>query len=794
MTVSNSPLDICNISSSNIEKSTSELRTIEATTKAETLQRLRPVLTTAIVLPQVCFSVASWQRHPEEILLQILRHEWSTCDLIVRSSARSEDGAGSSSAGKYLSVPNVKGKEAITTAVSSVVDSYGEFSLDDQVFVQPMVVSPTVSGVLFTKDPNTGGDYLVISYNEHGDTAAITGGRTNTVRTRFHFRGKSSSDALVTRLSRLVDELERYLHYKPMDIEFCFDANDQLYLLQVRPLIVRSGIDIPLANFEDRLSTVADRIAAGLQPHPHLYGSRAIFGTMPDWNPAEIVGTRPRPLATSLYRHLITDGVWANQRASYGYRDISGCRLLHTFAGIPFVDVRASFNSFVPARLNPNLGQRLVDFYLAQLAAHPELHDKIEFEIALSCYAFDVRQRLHTLEDHGFSSSDCDEIAEHLRVITNNVIKADGHWHLDQAKLAELDARRVRVQESNISILEKIFWLLEDAKNYGTLPFAGLARSAFVAVQFLRSMATTGLLEQADCDLFLSSIETVGSNLTSDFAKLEKSQFLVKYGHLRPGTYDILSPRYDESPWQYFDWNIRPEPPKKPQFRLRLDQLKSIDRALKEHGLEQDALGLFDFIQASIQGREYGKFVFTKNLSDALRLIEKLGKTVGFDKEALSLLDIRDLLEIHSSGFDLKRHLSDGISRGRAQYAETLRISLPPLLTHPNDVWSFTLPQTMPNFVTQRRIIAPVRTHQQADDLKGRIVAIPSADPGFDWIFSRGIAGFITAYGGANSHMAIRACELGIPAVIGAGEQLFSSWSTANRLFIDCAGKTVEVH
>jgi len=763
-------------------------------TKAEALQSLEGRVRSATVLPQVCFSVERWTFDASGVLGRIARQSWSGDPVIVRSSARSEDGLRSSAAGKYLSIPNVRGETEIADAIRRVIDSYDPCAPNDQVFVQPMIQDAVAAGVLFTKDPNTGGDYLVINYSENDDTAAITSGKTNAVRMRYHVRGRPSAEPIVSRLSQLADELEACLAYRPMDIEFCFDAAGRLFLLQVRPLVVRNAIDIPLAHFEERLAAVADRVAAGMQPHPHLYGSRAIFGTMPDWNPAEIVGTRPRPLATSLYRYLITDGVWANQRASYGYRDVSGCRLLHLFAGVPFVDVRASFNSFLPAKLDASLGQRLVDHYLGQLELHPELHDKVEFDIALSCYTFDLDRRLDALLTHGFTTSECYQLGDQLRAITNNVIKADGHWLGDQSKLAELDARRVRVHESGITKLEKIYWLLEDAKKYGTLPFAGLARSAFVAVQLLRSMVTTGLLHQSDCDLFLSSIETVGSSLTQDFARFTKEEFLAKYGHLRPGTYDILSPRYDEAPSQYFDWSKRPEPPEKPEFRLRLDQIKSIDRALKKHGLQQDAVGLFDFMQASIQGREYAKFVFTKNLSDALRLIEQLGAKVSLDKEALSLVDIRDLLEVHSSGFDLKEHLSHGISRGRSQYAETLRVCLPPLLNSPNDVWSFSLPQTLPNFVTQHRIIAPVQSHHEPHDLDGKIVAIPSADPGFDWIFSRGVAGFITAYGGANSHMAIRACELGIPAVIGAGDQLFALWSTASRLFIDCASKTVEVH
>ena len=70
---------------------------------------------------------------------------------------------------------------------------------------------------------------------------------------------------------------------------------------------------------------------------------------------------------------------------------------------------------------------------------------------------------------------------------------------------------------------------------------------------------------------------------------------------------------------------------------------------------------------------------------------------------------------------------------------------------------------------------------------------MPSADPGFDWIFTRDISGFVTQFGGANSHMAIRTGELGIPAVIGAGETLFQRWRAARKLCIDCTNQKVSV-
>ena len=46
-------------------------------------------------------------------------------------------------------------------------------------------------------------------------------------------------------------------------------------------------------------------------------------------------------------------------------------------------------------------------------------------------------------------------------------------------------------------------------------------------------------------------------------------------------------------------------------------------------------------------------------------------------------------------------------------------------------------------------------------------------------------------YGGANSHMAIRTAELGIPAVIGAGSRHYQLWSKAKLLELDCGNKHV---
>jgi phosphoenolpyruvate-protein kinase (PTS system EI component) len=87
----------------------------------------------------------------------------------------------------------------------------------------------------------------------------------------------------------------------------------------------------------------------------------------------------------------------------------------------------------------------------------------------------------------------------------------------------------------------------------------------------------------------------------------------------------------------------------------------------------------------------------------------------------------------------------------------------------------------------------PHRVHGVDQQIAGTIVLIENADPGFDWIFSHEIAALVTKYGGANSHMAIRCAEFGIPAAIGCGEAIFSRLSAAGLARLDCAARRIEV-
>ena len=143
---------------------------------------------------------------------------------------------------------------------------------------------------------------------------------------------------------------------------------------------------------------------------------------MPDWNPAEIIGLRPKRLAISLYKELITDETWAYQRDNYGYKNLRSHPLLVSFLGIPFIDTRVSFNSFIPKNLNNKTAKKLVNHYLSELHTNKNHHDKVEFEIIFSCFYFGIEQKLEKLKKRDFSKNELDDIKNSLLSLTNKII------------------------------------------------------------------------------------------------------------------------------------------------------------------------------------------------------------------------------------------------------------------------------------------------------------------------------------------------------------------------------------
>ena len=804
----------------------------------------------------------------------------------------------------------------------------------------------------------------------------------------------------------------------------------ELYCLQVRPLVMQHKQDLYDIITPRALERLSKRIKALSAPHPNVLGAKAIFGVMPDWNPAEIIGLKPKRLALSLYKEIVTDGVWAYQRDNYGYRNLRSHPLMHSFLGIPYIDVRLSFNSFIPKHLDDNIATKLVDYYLSALESTPEAHDKIEFDIVFSCYDFSTPKRLQALLKHGFNDNELKRVEFALLNLTNSILAKDSGLYLkDLAKSQKLEARYSAIVDSSLSLYDKIYWLLEDCKRFGTLPFAGVARAAFVAMQILRSLVEIGFLSTQEKEEFLGSLHTISKQLSDDIAHLQEDsidEFLAVYGHLRAGSYDILSARYDEGFDYYFgskcgdsvlgrhsgalsfglesaiassrgvdrpqvlsslrdlqstdssskilpretmgeqkvdsspaatpslrasemsvaihtstqkiatlestfekshdfkenayfpslrdtapavawqstqtktqnlessfdksqkmdchatatalarndtknatskkvdsrDKNAQsafdkqaaggricdekaglcsgeqgdktcglstpratnsllfrakqakrcerelagffrkptPKPsqaesPQQKPYHISSDRLRALDSLLKEHGLEICAKDLFIFLKQAIEGRESVKFAFSKFLSKALSYIKELGESLQIPASDMAHLDIKSILSLYASLYkdSPKERFLQEIAANKQEYNLTCALKLPALITKPDEVFAFFSSKVVPNFITQKLVIGEAieldSTTQQ--NLQGSIVLIKSADPGYDYLFTKDIAGFITCYGGSNSHMAIRASELQIPAVIGVGEHAYQAYASATRIQLDCQAQRI---
>jgi glutamine kinase len=129
-------------------------------------------------------------------------------------------------------------------------------------------------------------------------------------------------------------------------------------------------------------------------------------------------------------------------------------------------------------------------------------------------------------------------------------------------------------------------------------------------------------------------------------------------------------------------------------------------------------------------------------------------------------------------------------------YEITCQLELPNIISSARDFEYFETPPSDPNYIGKSTTVGEVaylRSDEISKKIKNKIVLIHSADPGYDWIFSHDIKGLITEFGGANSHMAIRCSELGIPAAIGVGAEKFSKLNKQEVIKIDCGNRRLGV-
>lgn len=768
----------------------------EISTKSDTLMSIRDLVKKSYVEDIEVVYVREFLGGSSDVYSRIAK-TFAGDTIVVRSSSKNEDSMVSSNAGHFESVLGVdsSSEKEVCDAITAVMHSYieGEVTdsaleqiMDEQILVQRQTKDIKLSGVVFTRDIIYNRPYYMITYDDNGSTDSVTSGQGGKTKWIAKNVSREFVDDDFLALIFAVREIEEIFgDVEALDIEFGIDSNRRVVIFQVRPLAAIIGKPTPMTDHEF-IDTKAFAKCNYLD-------TNHILSDMAYWNPAEIIGTNPRPLDYSLYRELITARIWSKGLEELGYTQVDD-ELMQKVGNKPYISVNYTFDGLTPACIDGQLRYKLNRYYESKLKKDKTAHDKIEFEIVFNSYDFMTDERLKELAENGFTDSEINQIRNALFELTQNVVNSyDDICDRDNKALEMLTELRHDIRDHSplsdtnvMKLYNYIEVLLNSIKQHGTPQFTRQARCAFMARSFCRTLVEKGYFTQNEMDAFMLSISTVASEFERDFdryshGEMTREEFNRIYGHLRLGTYDIRTDCYRE---MYFDMgSVRLTGNNKKQREAAMLDETKLKMALDEAGLDITPAKFTEFLISATKNREYFKFEFTKSLSLMLEIIIKLGGILGIAREDMSYLEIQDLLSYHSRDSYIQI-----IQARRNMYHAYKYLVLPEVIFGVGDIDVIDIDEARPNFITNKVAEADVIDLDEHDnaDITGRIVVVTKADPGYDWIFAKNIAGFVTKYGGAASHMAIRCAEFGIPAAIGCGEKIYQKVRIMERMELNC--------
>ena len=766
---------------------------LNLSSKAKTLKKIS-LISKKINIPKFFFTnKLQIKKNRNQIINKVIRI-FNKEKIIVRSSSGDEDGKYFSNAGKYDSSIITKNDfNNINKSINIVCKKL--LSNKDEIIFQTYVQDPEISGVVFTRDLSTNAPYYVINYDTSGKSDLITSGKKNISQKTLNIL--KNLKKIPQKFSKLINDvkfLEKIFNEDRLDIEFAIKKN-QVFIFQVRKL--KDIRKINDKEFFSAIQNIEKKLIKIFSFNPTLFGKKNILSNMSDWNPAEMIGSKSKPLSISLYENLITDDIWAKQRSNYGYKNVTPNRLMINLLGAPYIDLRTDLNSFLPKNLNSKISKKSVDYFLSKIEKNTNVHDKIEFDVIPTCYELKKTDQLKFL-----NHLERKDYTKELKKLTIDIISKNKFLQNDIIKINKLD-KNIKNYEKYNNPIQKIFFLIHACKELGTLSFAGIARCAFVSTKILRDLLSIGLLNNNDLNKFYSSIHTVTRDFNADlkklkFRKITKKNFLYKYGHLRPSTYSISSKNYKEAFDKYF-YKIKLE--KNNYSKFKIDKLKKskISKFLKKnYNISFDIF--FDFAKLSIKERENSKFIFTKYINEIFSSIKKLSKEIKIKHDDFEFVSINTILNSYNNlkVTKLKNEIKHEIKENKKMYEISKIIKLPDVITSIKDIYFNYETVAKGNFVTLKKTKGKIKilnkniVSKKIGSLKNLIIFIENADPGFDFVFSHKIKGLVTKYGGANSHMSIRCMELNIPAVIGIGQKKYNFFSSFKEIEIDCENKLIK--
>ncbi len=689
--------------------------------------------------------------------------------LIIRSDSEFEDSFNESNAGKFLSIGPIYKKESlkIQKAIESVFNSYPSLNIDSRVMVQDYVENIKRSGVITTRVLQNGSPYICISISDGSKSDEVTAGTSNKIKNIYihkDIKKLTGKFKKYQKILNLVIELIEYISYDLLDIEFAIDEKNKIYLLQVRPLLV----DTKLGDNKSELLMNIRSFQQLQNKSNSVYGSRTVLSNMSDWNPAEMLGESPNYLSLSLYKTFITNDSWYIQRKEFGYRGDVRDKLMFNFGNKCFIDVRASLNSFLTKSISDNECERIIDFQIDTLINNPELHDKIEFEIAETSYVFGLDRQLHKRykdilpkETISIWLNDLKALEKnYLNILNRNNKKIISYFNNLSPSMDFFDKRIVKAIKNNMAV-----------------PFSHHARLAFIYFSHLNNFVQNDVISETEKQNFLNNLNTISSRFSRSLfeiknKKMSYRKFFSIYGHVRPNNYDLNSKNLQEEGREFIDFLIENLNNDKNQKVDTVNALTKIENYLKLQNYKFGIEEWYQLFQNSIISRENSKFMYSKAIDLTLNQIKNCD---DLDKTNIENLNFEILVKTRKVFYE----------------KESDHFELPDIITDSNDFLFFENLNTKPNFIGQNSVKAELSSisEKQHHKYKNKIILLPNADPGWDWILNLPIKGMVTKYGGPNSHMAIRASEKNITSVFGVGDDLFKELQNSKIIEIDPLNK-----
>lgn len=790
-------------------------------TKAETLQRLKPLVKESSILPCLMFSVLDWKTNKDQLLNKIVNFTNSK-NIILRSSSGIEDSWNESHAGAFDSILNIlkDDKTKVIRAVNEIIKGYKksrQFSEKWQILIQPQQEDVKISGVAFTSSVTSGAPYIEIYYDDiTNSTDSITSGTGKNTKSSVLFKkfANNISKGWKKKLVSAFLEIERIVSYDKLDIEFCIPSNGLPIIFQVRPItgiIEQSDKINELENRIIDLNNFYKNLSLNNTPKTQL-----ILSNTSDWNPAEMIGENIAFLEKSLYEYLITNDTWSKSRKLLGYNfDHNSFDLMVVMGNNPFINVNKSINSLIPNNINYKLKSEILKSSLNFLRKNRHKHSEIEFDVIPNCYFpnFEDHWR-HIFIKKSFCEKEHDNIVrcykDHTLEIIKNVELFKNQFN-DSIDKLNTNFQIYQLAKNKTYFLHT---LLNITKSDGVLPFAIAARLGFISLQWIKSIEKNCKNGNTLVTEFLSNIPNIATNITkslgaSKFDISKQKTFLENYGFLRPNSYNLLSDDYFILAEQGMLFNGKYKAYRKkinniPYIDLSFVEKKEIFKKmetpiktlLQKFKIEICEKKLIKFLVLGIFSREYMKFAFMRHVWAIIETIKKFSIEKKIDLADAKFIKIEEYLDFSKNFFgeaELQALMSQSRLRQK-RFEQNKKIKLPEVIISSNDFYSFYDNAHKGYFISSHKIKGKIVDYNRVktqDDLKGKIIKIESADPGFDWIFSKGILAFITCHGGLGSHMAIRASEFDMPAVIGCGGKQFKKFEHGSIIELDCNNKSI---